>query len=164
MNRLLRRLAQALVTLGVVTGLGVVTTGTASAHGIGEYACNYVVGVRNACLLVTDVAPGYFHLRIGIDITMSQQQAQAYLDDPAPDFTAILYGYDGRNVRQYLASPPLVSVTAWSGGLSAEWEMYAPSIALNEDNGADELIVEIWFFEAPGSTQTIETGQVVAWF
>lgn len=163
MNRLLRRLAQALVMLGVVAGTGVVTTGTASAHGLGEYACNYVVGVRNACLLVTEVIPGYYHLRIGIDITMSQQQAQAYLDDPARDFAAVLYGHDP-NARQYIAEPPLVSVTAWSGGLSAEWEMYAPSTALNEDNGVDELIGQILFFNAPGSFQRIETGLVEASF
>jgi hypothetical protein len=42
--------------------------------------------------------------------------------------------------------------------------MYAPSIALNEDSGVDELVGQVLFFDAPGSYQRIETGQVAALF
>jgi hypothetical protein len=42
--------------------------------------------------------------------------------------------------------------------------MFTPSSVLNEDNGVDELIGQILYFDAPGSYQRIETGLVVARF
>jgi len=162
----LRRIGQILTAMAIVAGLTVATAGTALAHGVGDLACNYIVGRFNACLQITDVGPGQYKVHVGIDVTMSQHDAQNIIDSPGQEFTFTLKGDDGpSNERQHLASLPVTWVGAWSGGLSAESDVFVTESMLDEDDGTDEIIAVIrLYIPVTGTTRTFETGTVTANF
>jgi hypothetical protein len=137
----MRRIAQLIAALAILTGLSVATEGTAMATNVGEQACNYG-SQYNACLLITNLGSNMYRVHVGIDIYMSQQDAQNLIGAGSVPVVG-LYGDDGSSTANdfltsgfSIAEPPV----AWAQGWSAGFTIDVNGSLLNEDDGIDEII------------------------
>jgi hypothetical protein len=158
-----RRLVQVVAALAIVTGLSVATAGTAVAANVGEWACDYD-DHHNACLYITNLGDNMYLVHVGVDIYMTQQDAQNIINSGFLP-TATLYGDDGSSLSFVTTVPLAGSPTAWSGGYSAEFDTVVSGSQLDEDDGVDEIVAKVrqWI---PASQRTLvyKTGRVTSAF
>jgi hypothetical protein len=119
-------------------------------------ACHYPEG-SNTCLTITYKGADTYSVQVGIDVYMTRQQAQDYIDRlHGHPFVAYLVDDDGEgNLNRTLFEIYLdrSSVSAWDGGLSAAFERQVGSQALDVDDGRDELYAKVFLFSSPAHTR-----------
>ena len=169
MNTTRRRVAQLVTALAIVAGLGVATAGTAAAANVGEWACNYDSS-RNTCLYIANLGDHRYAVHVGIDVHMSQQDAQNIVDSGFVPW-ADLWGDDGSagvGSHGYLTSIPITGIWANSGGLSAEFDIQVGQELLNEDknkNDADEIVAFVHRYDPSANrTYNYRSGEVISAF
>jgi hypothetical protein len=112
-------------------------------------ACHYPEG-SNTCLTIEPLGNRYYAVKIGIDIYMTRQEAEALITwarycwpQPCGLFSARLWGEDPGG-DPGLFTVPVSWVAAWEGGLSAEFDLTVYSSRLNEDtDGRDEIYASV---------------------
>jgi hypothetical protein len=126
--------------------------------------CRSEAGRYIVCFSISQVGVGpSFTVHVGIDITMSRQDAQNIIDAPGQEFSATLYGED-TFYDDTLKAFPVTWSAAWDGGLSAEFDVHASAELLNEDwEGMDDEIFAVVRLYVPstGKTRTFRTNTVV---
>jgi len=151
LQRLVRFGAIGLAALGLMT----VMSGAAEAKSTCSSSSKHVI-----CFSITHVGGDQYDVHVGIDITMSQADAQAIIDQPGDPIDAWAMGadpfFDNAEFRI-----PLSWVNAWEGGLSAEMDIRVPYAALDEDSdGGDELYARVRLFDQRVSTRTFRSSQL----
>jgi hypothetical protein len=99
------------------------------------YVCSECRGttVYATCFTLSYYTDGNIAVYIGIDIYMSQQEAQAILNYPGMWFDAWIFG-DNPSYDNALVPVPVTGSSAWEGGLSAEFNTLVWWTQLDEDN------------------------------
>jgi hypothetical protein len=103
-----------------------------------------------------------FTVHIGIDVTMSRQDAQNIIDAPGQEFSATLYGEDPV-FDDTLKAIPVTSSGAWDGGLSAEFDTSATAELLDEDSSdpTDEIFARVRLrIPSAGATRSFRTNNI----
>jgi hypothetical protein len=142
-NRLhLDRAGRVAVAVLVACGAMAVLAGPASAEqrcrsGPGYVTCFSLERMNN-----TNIA-----VHIGIDVHMSQEDAQAIINAPGEEFSAKVFG-DDEFFDNALINVPVTWSAAGTEGLSAEFDTVASWAQLDEDNSywsgyVDELYASI---------------------
>jgi hypothetical protein len=100
---------------------------------------NYII-----CFSITQIGVSSgFNVHVGIDVSMSQQDAQNIIDAPGEAFSATLRGED-TFFDDTLKHIPVTWSSAWEGGLSAEFDTFASAETLDEDSdGTDEIFAHV---------------------
>lgn len=154
------RAGRALAVLGLAGGIVAASANVAGA----EMTCNSGTGYA-VCFDLIRLPDGNIAVHLGIDVAMSQQDAQSIIDSPGEEFSAKIYGDDPvwDNVQ---VSVPVTWSSAWSGGLSAEFDMVATFSQLNEDDGyfdgyIDELYGRISLFDPRTQRTRTFTSKVI---
>ena len=100
---------------------------------------NYII-----CFTISQIGlSNGFNVHVGIDVSMSQQDAQNIIDAPGEAFSATLYGED-TFFDDTLKQIPVTWSSAWSGGLSAEFDTFASAETLDEDSDpTDEVFARV---------------------
>jgi hypothetical protein len=110
-----------------------------------------------------------WHVHIGIDVTMSQQDAQAIIDSPGEEFSAKVIA-DDPSFDNFLFYVPVTWSASWAGGLSAEFDIVVDGSRLNEDDGwfegwLDEVYAKISLYDPrSGVTRTWTTNVIVQYY
>lgn len=159
-----RRLGRAAAVLALAGG----TIGAMASPASAEQTCNSGTGYV-VCFDLTRLPDGNIAVHLGIDITMSRQDAQAIIDSPGEEFSAKIYGddpvWDNAQV-----SVPVTWSNAWDGGLSAEFDMVATFAQLNEDDGyfdgyIDELYGQIKLWDPRyNRTRTFTSNNITGYY
>jgi len=106
------------------------------------------------CFSITQIgiAGPNFNVHVGINVDMSQQDAQNIIDAPGEAFSATLYGED-TFFNDTLKRIPVTFSSAWEGGLSAEFDTFASAVTLDEDwDGTDEIFAHVTLHISPTDT------------
>jgi hypothetical protein len=107
----------------------------------------------SSCILITSTGNNDYAVHLGIDVYMSRQDAQSFIDNPGEEFSAKMYG-DDPHWDNFLFYLPVTWSAAWDGGLSAEFDVVVDGSALDEDwEGDDEVYARIGLFD-PRSGET----------
>ena len=156
-----RRVVQLVLALAVVIGVSVSTAGVAAAAGVGEHSCRFEANRYNVCILISHRGFNAYDIHVGIDVVMSQEYAQSIIDLPGEPFSASLYG-DDPIWDDHLMYLGYAGISAWPGGLSAEFHATAFSEQLDEDGGeSDEIFAEVWLFLPwPATSRSFRTNTV----
>jgi hypothetical protein len=164
-----RRVRRTVLAMGLVVAASIATAGAASASGrLNEQICNGQSGRYTICLYITDDPQSpYSHsfmVHVGIDVNMSQQDAQNIIDGGG-DITARMWGSDtvfDDNLQGVTRS----WVSAWEGGLSAEFDRSMSGGVLDEDpEGEDEVYALVSLYvPSSGNTRTFRSEEVEAYF
>jgi len=104
----------------------------------------------------------FFDVHIGIDVTMSRQDAQNIIDAPGQEFSATLYGEDPL-FDDTLKTIRLTSSWAWEGGLSAEFDSVVTAELLDEDSTdpTDEIFARVNLrIPSTGQTRPFRTNNI----
>jgi hypothetical protein len=136
---------------------------TTSDHRIGDQVCHGETNRYVICFSITQIGVSRgFNVHVGIDIYMSQQDAQNIIDAPGEEFSATLYGED-TIFDDKLKSIPVTWSASWEQGLSAEFDTFASRDLLDEDwDGDDELYATVnLYVPNTGSTRSFRTNTVV---
>jgi hypothetical protein len=122
------------------------------------------------CLTLAHHTSGLIDVHIGIDVYMSQQDAQAIINySPGEEFSAKIFG-DDPSYDNALINVPVTGVSAWEGGLSADFHSVATFQQLNEDNGyfdgyVDELYGRISLYDGRWNrTRTFYTSTISGYY
>jgi hypothetical protein len=153
------RLLQVMIAAAAVFGAVGLTAAPASA----EQTCTGRPD-SNLCLAINGLGNGTFAVHVGIDVHMSLEEAQEYVDDAGDPLFASIRGDDSGNVSQFLFSMPLTDVGASSeSGLSADFDLVVPGSWLNEDNGTDEIRAFVSLIDTDTNTirKTFLSNQIV---
>ena len=145
-----RRAMGALGALVIAASVVAVTTSAALA----QMACNWPPeGGSNTCLTLENQGAGIYNVRVGIDVYMSQQEAQYLIDvngglpfgvevlahdhdDPADDTSGLV------EVNE------IYQVSAGANGLFGNFERKISCHILNEDkDGRDEVVVRVSLYD-----------------
>ena len=162
-----RRVMGGLGALVIALSALALTASAASA----TMACNYPPG-SNTCLTIESLGNRWYAVKIGIDIYMTRQEAQALIDwarvcwpQPCGLFTTRLFGDDSGG-DPYLLTVPMSWVAAGEGGLSAEFDLVVYSTRLNEDtDGRDELYAMVRMTDYDtGTSWAFTSGLVVGYY
>ena len=166
----LKRLPRPLARLGVVLGLLLATTigtaGAASAAPIGQQTCrgdsHYTI-----CLYITDDwqygRPHYFKVHVGLDVTMTQQDAQNVIDGGGT-FTSRIWGSD-TFVDDNIQGVTLTSAWAQPNGLSVEWDRSIWGGYLDEDpEGVDEVYAKATVYDPRFGNRNFTSPQIEGFF
>lgn len=146
--RLKRFGAMMLAALGILA----MTTGVAEAKQKCSSGSLHVI-----CFSIDKIGSDLYHVHVGIDITMSQGDAQLIIDQPGDPVDAWAMGDDWFDNAEFRI--PLTWVAAGAGGLGAEFDINVPYAALDEDSdGADELYARVRLFDQRTSTRTFTSG------
>jgi len=155
-----RRLLSTLVTaMTSIAALMLFAATPASA----DYLCNGGASVS------LQISPPYtYDVYLGIDIPMSQPEAQAIINAPGEPFSAVMFGEDPSS-NDYLFSMPASPPIAWSGGLSSEFSVTVDDSDLDEDDSwfddRDEVFAEIQLYDGrSGTTCTYRSGTIRRYF
>ena len=138
-----------------VTGAVAVAVGLMAAPAAAQQSCTGAADA-NVCLSIERLDDGNYAVHIGIDVRMSQQDAQAIIDQPGDPFTTWMMGSDWFD--DSLLSLPMTGLGAWEGGLGADFDRVATSAELDEDSDwwddDDEVFARIWLYDRrSGSTR-----------
>jgi hypothetical protein len=145
-----RRLLQAVIAVAAVLGAVFVTAGPASA----VQTCTGRPEA-NLCLAINGRSDGLFAVHVGIDVHMSLEEAQEYVDDAGNPLSASIRGDDSGSVSQFLFSVPLTALGASAeSGLSADFDLVVPGSWLNEDSGTDEIRAVVTLVDTDTNTVT----------
>jgi len=121
-------------------------------------ANNYII-----CFRISQLGVGPdFTVHVGIDVNMSRQDAQNIIDAPGQEFSATLYGED-TFFDDTLKAIPVTWSSAWEGGLSAEFDVYASAALLDEDSTdpTDEIFAKVKLrIPSTGATRSFRTNNV----
>ena len=153
--------------------LGPIIAGAALAAGAAAAAG----GTADAAFLTTYFHPivnhgqGTCSVRVGLDVAMSQADAEAFIAHPGQEATVRLYGDDPVWDNGIVAVPVDAPTwpQAWAGGYSVEFAADLPCRLLNEDNSwtdnRDEIYARVTFADfRTGSTHTANSGVRVGYF
>jgi hypothetical protein len=116
------------------------------------------------CFSLTQIdVSNSFRVHVGIDVDMSQRDAQNIIDAPGEEFSATLCGADSF-FDDTLTSNPVTWSSAWEGGPSAEFDTTASGGLLDEDwDGDDEVFARVWLYvPSTGRTRSFRTNEVSA--
>lgn len=144
----LRRVAKTAAALGIALGASLGAANAASAAvPVNNQTCTGNSDTHTICLGIWDQGNGIYNVHVGIDVYMTQAQAQLLIDQEGQALTATLMGDD--SLDNALVSIPQTYEAAGSIGLSAEFDMQVGSSVLNEDSlptDKDELYgkVKLW--------------------
>ena len=133
-----RALLQVLVIVGaLVAALGLTATPASAAQ-----VCNAAAD-RDMCLWVDALGGGIYRVHVGIDVPMTETQAQEYIDDPLVPFEADVWGDDGHKIDAFLFSVRLVSLqvgrtTTGRPSLAGDFEVLVTGNTLDEDPPGQE--------------------------
>jgi hypothetical protein len=148
-----RRLLQLLVAAAAVIGAVAIMAGPASA----TQTCT-AARDANVCLSIVPAAPGRFTVHVGVDVHMSGERAQEYIDEGGPLSVAI-YGDDGGPFDSFRFSlfrtSPLGASDAF--GLSADFSLTVAGSFLDEDgnDGEDEIRARVDLIDRGTNTHRI---------
>jgi hypothetical protein len=130
-----RMLIAGLAAIGVTGALGLAAVPASAAM-----TCNGTVGSpSNLCLWIDGVGSGLYKIHVGIDVFMSFDRAQEYIDDPGNPFRVTICGDDGGGCDQPLFDLPLVALANGGDRLAGDFERIVSGLSLNEDSGQDEI-------------------------
>ena len=146
---LARRIVPAVASVGIAAGGIGAFASTASAATAHE-TCGGVG--YNECFSITPLGNSVYSVHIGIDVYMSPQDAQAFIDHPGEEFYAKVMG-DDSVWDNFLFYVPVSWSAAGPDALSAEFDVVVAGSLLNEDvPGADELYARVGLTDpGPGS-------------
>jgi hypothetical protein len=164
--RRLMAVAAAAVVAVPITGAGAASAATApSVLGV-VYAppCRSQANSYIVCFSISQVglAGPNFTVHVGIDVTMSRQDAQNIIDAPGQEFSATLYGEDPV-FDDTLKAIRVTSSWAWDGGLSAEFDTPASAELLDEDSSdpTDEIFARVRLrIPSTGATRSFRTNNI----
>lgn len=141
-GRTKRRLLRALGVVMAPAAAIVVMAGPAFAE---QRACD-PKPTHNVCLTIYPLSDGNYKVTLGIDVHMSQQDAQAIIDRPGDPFTGKVLGSDSsHDPKQFLFNVPLDRVHATAGfGLSADFSTIVSPDHLNEDDSPGNRVDEVF--------------------
>jgi hypothetical protein len=164
-----RILLRAVLAVGLVAGASLATADAASAAGgLHEQVCGGQANRYTVCLYITDDPQSpyshYYKVHVGIDVRMSQQDAQNIIDGGGA-INARMYGADAvfdDNLQGVTRS----WVSAWEGGLSAEFDRSISGGVLDEDpEGVDEVYARVSLYvPSSGVTRNFNSPEVEASF
>ena len=135
-------------------------------------------GSADAAFLTTYLHPivnygqGTCAVRVGLDVAMSEADAQAFIAHPGEEATVKLYG-DDPSYDNALFAVPVDAPTwpqSWAGGYSVEFAAEIPCGWLNEDSGwyedaHDEIYARVTFADfRTGVTHTANSGNRTGYF
>jgi hypothetical protein len=156
-------LGRIITVVGIAMAMVVATAGAAlAAAGIGTQTCRSEANRYTICFLISQIGVSRdFHVHLGIDIIMSQRDAQNIIDAPGEEFSATLYGEDtffDDTIKSFNVSWS----SAWEGGLSAELDTTASGEQLDEDwDGDDELFAILrLYIPSTGATRSFRTSDI----
>ena len=151
---LLGRGLQILLATGTAVGATLANPGVASAlNPANEMTCKYDNQTYNACLLISSANDSQsWDIHVGIDVYMSQQEAQRLAAQPY-SFFAYVVASDVAYDNTLFSLPPTI-IAAGDGGIGAEFDRNVLSQALNEDSFPedDEIYVLIKLYDAQSGT------------
>jgi hypothetical protein len=155
-----RRRRAALGALGVVAAAGALT-GPASQADAGGFITAYFHPVQ-------EIGGGLCTARVGVDINMSEADAQSFIAHPGEEATVKLFGDDPIWDNAIIALPTDAPTwpQAWAGGYSVEFVRTFGCYYLNEDwEGDDEVYAQVTFNDfRTGVTHRVNTpDQVWHW-
>jgi len=144
-------------TLGALLVAGSAVALTATAAAAADPHCNYPYG-SNTCLTIEDIGWGISRVLVGIDVQMSQQEAQYLIDaNGGRPFVVQLLAHDHDDpaddtsgLGEFDLNDPRISwsVSAWEGGLSGSFAIEIASYILNEDkDGRDEIVARVELYD-----------------
>ncbi|HET7475129.1 MAG TPA: hypothetical protein VFJ97_03790 [Dermatophilaceae bacterium] len=148
-----RRIRRMVAASAVAVGTIAATATVAAADESCTSGTGYVT-----CFSVTDVGNNDYAIHIGIDVEMSQQDAQTFIDHPGEEFSGTMMGED-YIWDNALFDIPVTWSAAWEGGLSAEFDVVVDGSQLNEDwEGEDEVYGRVRLWDPrTGDTRTFTT-------
>jgi hypothetical protein len=88
----------------------------------------------NVCLSIEPIDGGKYHVHVGIDVHMSQQAAQVYVDQGFPPFQVVVFGSDYYGADQLFYLDQTDIGTSAETGLGADFDLDVPRDWLNEDD------------------------------
>jgi hypothetical protein len=128
-----------------------------------EMACNAPPeGGSNTCLTIEPQGNHYVYpVHVGIDIQMSRQDAQTIIDENGRGWgqplAALIMAHDHDDPADDttgLFELHPIYVTAWDGGLSAEFSLQVGAEAFDEDkDGEDEVCARVILYFDPHTNQ-----------
>jgi len=136
---------------------------TASTPQIGDQTCRGELNRYTICFSLTQIGVSRdFAVHIGIDVFMSQTDAQNIINAPGEELSARIFGED-TFFDNGLKAVPVTWAAANAQGLSAEFDTTASGSLLNEDWEGDDEIYGLVSLYVPstGSTRTFRTNTVV---
>ena len=150
-----RRALAAFAAVAAASGVAIGTTGSAEAATMSVYLHPIQFASGAVCTA-----------RVGVDIAMSQADAQSFLAHPGEEVTAKLWADDPIWDNALIALPTDAPVwpQAWAGGLSVEFVRTFSCHILDEDwrDDADEIFAKITFNDfRVGRTQTANSNKIV---
>jgi hypothetical protein len=146
-----RRLLQLLIAATAVFGAVGLTAGPASAA---APPCATPPG-SVLCWSINGVGNGNFAVHVGIDVHMSLEDAQEYIDDQGDPFLVSIRGDDSGTLAEFLFSVPVTALGASvESGLSGDFDIVVPGSWLNEDNGQDEVRAQVVLIDTDTNTVT----------
>jgi hypothetical protein len=129
-----RRLFQLLIAAVAVFG----AVGLMAAPASAAQTCTG--GTNNLCLSINRLADGRYLVHVGIDVRMSLDAAQEYIDDVGDPFTVTIHGDDDGDLGDSRFTLTQTGLSASADfGLSGDFEKIVPGFFLDEDNGTDEV-------------------------
>jgi hypothetical protein len=159
-RRLVRRVGGTAAAAGIaITALTVTATAASASEtcrsdrSAGDFNCFSIDGFA------------FPNIRIGINITMSPQDAQAILDCPGQQLTAALWGSDTFS-DDFLTSVPLGNAFVYAGPdtsyLGAEFTTTVDAKVLDEDwDGTDEVYGRVSMHDCRSNrTRTFNTNEI----
>ena len=130
-------------------------------------ACNYPAG-SNTCLTIEWLYQNIFSVHVGIDISMTRQEAENHIRrmEGSP-LIAYLVGDDGKGLLDEIrVHIPKTWTRATDDGLSAEFDLRVGEPALDEDKmneGLDEVYALVELVE-PRGKRRFTSGVIAASF
>jgi hypothetical protein len=160
-----RRAIGAVGALLLAASAVAVTASAASA----QMACHWPPeGGSNTCLTIVALGNDVYSIHVGIDVHMSQQEAQAIIDaNGGAPFGALIMADDEGYDTTSMFEVPATWVVAGEGGLSAEFDLQVGSDALNEDkDGRDEVYARVILYDPRyyPTPRIFESGQIAGYW
>jgi hypothetical protein len=157
-----RKIGITVAALGIMAGSTVAGATGASAAGVGELTCKSEADRYNICFSITRIGVGSsFAVHVGIDVHMSQQDAENIINAPGQEFSAKIWA-DDPIWDNALKNIPVTWVAAGPEGLGAEFDTVMTSHELDEDSdGGDELysVVKL-YIPSTGDTRSFTSHNV----
>jgi hypothetical protein len=151
-NMLVRRVAKTAAALGVALGASLGSANAASAAPINEMTCKYPDGSYNICITITDLGNDIYNVHVGIDVDMSQSQAQAIINRPGNAFIADLRASDP-SFDNFIGWITHTSEGVGPNGIGADFDALFSGAALDEDwEGIDEVYARVRLYPTPTSS------------
>jgi hypothetical protein len=168
-NILAHKVLRTVMAVGLAAAVSLGTAGVASAARLGDSTCGGQANRYTVCLYITSAdseypITHYVKVHVGIDVKMTQQDAQNIIDGGG-QITARMWGSDSI-FDDNLKGVTLSWVSAWEGGLSAEFNRYIWEGDLDEDpEGVDEVYAKVeLYIPSSGVTRTFRSPEVETTF